>query len=585
MGFLSRTARLHRAISKVNPAKRVCELLESRLLLAAQPYSWSDAAIGAGGFLDGVFFDPHNSGVMYARTDIGGLYKSTNGGNNWKPLLDFVGNNAASSGNSTQGGDMQVLSFALDPENSNNLYALVGSAVLFSTNAGATWGIDNLPFSVNGNGAGRATGERIAVDPNDSNIVLVGSNVANGLFESTNAGHSFTQVASFPTTNPITFIQFNPYGGTPGSPTQNIFVGQQNNTTGSNIYQTTNGGTSWTQIANTAGPASLYPMRASFDSTNDGNIYFTYSNQIPPEGTIGNNGGVWRYNLNSATWANITPTIVGSQTTSEFVGLGVDAENPGTIVVTTFDHYNGGDFIFRTTNANAATPTWTSLFGGNNTRNTSQAQYVAAFGDGIGNWAATTAIDPFNPAHIVYGTGQGLWTTLIGNSSTTLTAANSWQFLDNGIDFTAVINLSSGAPSGAPLFSAVGDINGFAHSTLTSSPASGAILPGGSIGNMTSVDFAGTNPNLDAVVGTTGSRDGGFSTNDGLTWTEFAAKPAGSGGTVAVTSSGGTSMTIVWAPTNRAPSWSTNNGTTWTAATGGMPTGGQVFADRITPGD
>ncbi|MFZ1010619.1 MAG: hypothetical protein WAN65_27520, partial [Candidatus Sulfotelmatobacter sp.] len=476
----------------------------------------NDAQIGAGGFLDGVFFDPSHNGTMYARTDIGGLYKTTDGGNHWAPLLDFVGNTSGSSGNGSQGADMQVLAFAMDPENTQNIYALTGGGVLYSTNGGQTWGIDNLSFTVNGNGTARAAGERIAVDPFDSNIVLVGSNAANGLWESTNAGHSFTQVGSFSTAAPITFILFDPYDGTVGSPTQNIFVGQASAGTGSNIYQTSNGGTSWTQLANTGGPASFYPMRAAYDSADDGNVYFTFSNQLPPEGTIGTNGGVYRYNVNTSTWANITPTIPagGGAATSEWVGLGVDAENPGTIVVTTFDHYNGGDYIFRTTNANAATPTWVGLFGGYNTRNTSQAPYMAQFTDWIGNWAATTAIDPFNPAHIVYGTGQGLWTTLTGNSNTQLTAPNSWYFMDYGIDFTAVIGLTA-APSGNPLFSVVGDINGFAHSTLTSSPAAGAILPGGSIGNMTYVDFAGTNPSLDAVVGTVGSKDGGYSTNDG----------------------------------------------------------------------
>ena len=104
------------------------EALENRLLLTTAAYNWQDANIGAGGFLDGVFFDPHNSGVMYARTDIGGLYKTTNGGDNWQPLLDFVGNDfggTSSTGNGTQGGDMQVLGFAMDPENSNNIYALI----------------------------------------------------------------------------------------------------------------------------------------------------------------------------------------------------------------------------------------------------------------------------------------------------------------------------------------------------------------------------------------------------------------------------------------------------------------------------
>ncbi len=303
---------------------------------------------------------------------------------------------------------------------------------------------------------------------------------------------------------------------------------------------------------------------------------------MPPEGTISTAGGVWRFNTGTLTWANITPPL-----TSGYVGLGVDAENPGTIVVTTFDHYSTGDEIFRTTNANAATPTWVSLFGGDSTRNTEDSPYLAAFTDGIGNWAATTAIDPFNPcAHIVFGTGQGLWTTLTGNTSSTLTAPNSWYFLDEGIDFTAVLGLNA-ATSGTPLFSAVGDVNSFAFTTMTSSPVTGAVLLGGKIGNTNSISSAPTNPNDDVTVGSiTGTVDGAYSINDGVSWTQFSSQPSGaSGGNVAVSSTGGANMTIVWAPSGKAPFVSTNDGTTWTASAGGAVTGGTVMADYLNPSD
>ena len=210
------------------------EQLEVRRLLTASAYTWQNADIGAGGFVDGIFYDPNHQNVIYARTDIGGLYKTTNDGQSWTQLLDFVGNNTTYSGNGTQQQLIGVLSFAIDPENSNNIYADVGEysgtngAVFYSTNGGQTWGQTNLSFYVGGNSDGRATGERIAVDPYNSNIVLLGSNNA-GLWKSTNAGHSFTQVSSFSTTASINFVLFNPYGGTPGSATQNIYVGLNSN--------------------------------------------------------------------------------------------------------------------------------------------------------------------------------------------------------------------------------------------------------------------------------------------------------------------------------------------------------------------
>jgi len=125
---------------------RACsvESLESRLLLASAAYTWQDISVGAGGFVDGIFYDPHNQNVMYARTDVGGLYKSVNDGSTWTQLLNWIGGNTTNSGNGTQYQEFGVLSFAIDPENSNNLYAMVGmysgtdGDVLYSNNAGAS---------------------------------------------------------------------------------------------------------------------------------------------------------------------------------------------------------------------------------------------------------------------------------------------------------------------------------------------------------------------------------------------------------------------------------------------------------------
>jgi hypothetical protein len=86
------------------------DYLERRVLLAAQPYDWRNVNIGGGGFVDGVFFDPTKQNVIYARTDIGGLYKTVNGGTNWQQLLDFANNQTSDSYQ-----QMGVLSFALDP--------------------------------------------------------------------------------------------------------------------------------------------------------------------------------------------------------------------------------------------------------------------------------------------------------------------------------------------------------------------------------------------------------------------------------------------------------------------------------------
>jgi xyloglucan-specific exo-beta-1,4-glucanase len=65
-------------------------------------------------------------------------------------------------------------------------------AILKSTDQGNTWSVAPLPFKVGGNMPGRGNGERLAVDPNNSNVVYFGAtgdaNTTFGLWESTNGG-------------------------------------------------------------------------------------------------------------------------------------------------------------------------------------------------------------------------------------------------------------------------------------------------------------------------------------------------------------------------------------------------------------
>jgi hypothetical protein len=569
----------------------VAESLEPRRLLSAQAYDWQNANIGAGGFVDGIFFDPSHQNTMYARTDIGGLFKTTNAGATWSELLDFVNNQSA---NSYEG--LGVLAFAMDPQNTSNLYLSTGMYtdvngwLLRSTDGGHTFTRTNLPFYVGGNSNGRATGERLAVDPNLGSTLFLGSN-NHGLYESTNSGATVSPVNSFPlSAADIDFVTFDPTSGTAGHASQTIYVGVDSTAAGTNIYRSTDGGTTWSELA--GGPTALIPMRGLYSS--NGYMYFTFANALPPGGNL-TTGSVWRYSIGAAVWTNISPQAPGgSNPAFGYDGIAIDPQNPSAVVVTSFDRYSGPDTIWRTANATAASPAWIQLFdpssaqnfgfgGFNTTRNTSAAPWVAAFGDGIGNWAAAVAIDPFNSAHLLYGTGQGLWATDHGNSSTKLTAANSWYFPDTGIEFTAVTKLIA-PPSGTPLFSSMGDINGFAHTSLANSPAAGGIagaISNGGLGTMTSIDFAQSNPNTLAIVGSTGTNSGAYSTNNGTTWTEFASRPSGaSNGTVAVSANG---SRILWAPSNGAPSYSTNNGATWTASTtpSGTLAGGTVVSDRI----
>src|SRR4051794_24686892 len=169
----------------------------------ADAYTWKNVRIVAGGFITGIVYHPAAQNLVYARTDIGGLYRSTDGGTSWVPVLDWVGwDNWGYSG---------VGALAVDPQSAGTVYAAVGGytnswdpnngAIIKSTDQGATWSVAPLPFKVGGNMGGRGNGERLAVDPNNSNIVYFGAtgdkNGAFGLWQSTDGGASFSQNAGF----------------------------------------------------------------------------------------------------------------------------------------------------------------------------------------------------------------------------------------------------------------------------------------------------------------------------------------------------------------------------------------------------
>ena len=73
------------------------------------PYNWKNVTILGGGFVTGVVFSPAKANVVYARTDVGGVYRLDPGSERWQPLLDWVGRDKAHY--------LGIESLALDPTN------------------------------------------------------------------------------------------------------------------------------------------------------------------------------------------------------------------------------------------------------------------------------------------------------------------------------------------------------------------------------------------------------------------------------------------------------------------------------------
>ncbi|MCS4510068.1 WD40/YVTN/BNR-like repeat-containing protein [Xylophilus ampelinus] len=553
---------------------------------AATPaYIWSNAKIIAGGFVDGIVAHPAQKGLFYARTDIGGSYRYDAATATWVPLQD-----ATSPSNWHQ---MGVEAIGLDPRDPKMLYLVTGmytenwdgnAAVLVSSNQGASFASYALPFRAGANDDGRHAGERLQVDPNLGSTLLYGTmnaseqRATNGLWASADKGQHWNKVPGFSALSSdgtgagVAFVAFHAGAGRAGSATHVVFAGVSTASaasTGTTLYKSTDGGTSWSALV--GGPQGQYPTHGQIGP--DGNLYITYGKAIGPNGMTG--GDVWKYSVASGTWRNITPPNPNGYSFG-YGGLAIDPQRPGTLVVMTMDRWWPGDTMFRSTDGGT---TWSDV-GASATRDPSLSPWVKMGSNTVafGNWGQV-AVDPFDSDHAFYATGQTVWTTR------NLTAADSggptrWTVGAGGIEETAVLALIS-PTVGAPLISGVGDICGFVHADLTTSPAAGN-LAHPLCNNGTGLDYAKSLPSKIVYVGTGGSSFGAVSNDGGKNWTPFASKADSTAGdgTVAIFADG---TSIVWAPKDVAPVYSTDDGAHWSAT--GLPQEGggiwQMLSDGV----
>jgi xyloglucan-specific exo-beta-1,4-glucanase len=242
-------------------------------------------------------------------------------------------------------------------------------AIAKSTNQGSTWTLSNLTFKVGGNMPGRGTGERLAVDPANSDIVYFGARSGNGLWKSTDGGTTFSNVTSFKNTGTyredpsdstgyesdlmgLLFVTFDSTSSTIGGATSRIFVGVADNVTAS-VYESTDAGSTWSPLAGQ--PGAFFPHKCKLQPTEKA-LYFTYSDGIGPYD--GTDGAVWRYDLTASTWTDITP-VSGSDLYFGFGGLGVDMLKPGYLVVAALNSWWPNAQIFRSNDSGASwSPLW-----------------------------------------------------------------------------------------------------------------------------------------------------------------------------------------------------------------------------------
>lgn len=538
-------------------------------------YKWDNVKIGGGGFVNAVIACPTQQNLFYARTDVGGAFRWEEKTQSWTSLLDFADyEHRAYYG---------VESLAIDPQEPNRVYMSVGlynwahSAILRSDDYGKTFSATESSFAINGNGMGRQTGERLAVDPNKGSILFCGSRL-NGLWKSTNYGESWTKITSFPysttstnTTdeNGVCVVVFDKTSSTKGNATQIIYAGVASGT--NPMYVSKDGGTTWSTLPAFVGTgAGLMMQRAQL--TEDGKtLYVTCADGPGPHGY--SKGAVLKYDVASSTWKDITP----STCKLPYCGLSIDAQNNNRVLVAGCAQFQANQFWMNAPNTDLwgdnvyltedGGTSWTTFFSYKNSDKMILDPNGSPWVKGSTlHWCGSIAFDPFNSSRFFITSGNGIY--MSDNLSTTSQVVV--KFMVNGIDETVPFEFVS--IPGGNFASVVGDYDGFIHADVSQYPAN-RYSP--SMGTTTGLAFAWNKKNIMVRAGSSLY----YSEDNGNAWTAAVMPFTGAKeGKVAVSANG---TKIIYCPSASTSVYTSyNKGAGWTNVLHGI-TAGKPVADGV----
>lgn len=432
---------------------------------------WNVLPLGCGGLVTGMFIA--NDGSMVCRTDVGNGYRFSglttdyaNPSKVWVPLLNYtsLAGQGPSGGNPVAADKPGMWEHVLGPNNSNVHVAVFAdmtggiaagkSWIWYSSNSGTSWSKSNASFTnytAGSNEGMKFAQQKIAVDPANPNVAYCGmplnSGNSAGAYTSLNkAGGSslgiWTSVkisgaTPIPATASCTYmpsintsisagIAIDPTSGTTTLGGQTVTNRIIIPIAGSGIYESTDGGNSFTEVAASAmGSADFYVTGGGF--TAEG-IYYC----VVTSTTI---GGIWRYK--SGTWTKIAGGAAGTYAASSFyqgnVFLIIDPRNnPTSKAYLSIFGPNGIGTGYTSSNANTGSPpTWTGATSGQNSQLKSTS---------------------YDLGYINYIFGQGAGAFTFGCGAVVDANGICWWPGNQSLFYMATSNSNPNTPTGPPTY-------------------------------------------------------------------------------------------------------------------------------------
>ena len=276
--------------------------------------NWQSIGPGnIGGRIRSIIFHPNDPDTIWVGSVSGGVWKTTNAGQSWSEVDDFMANLAVST-------------LVINPTNPNIMYAgtgegfyngdgIRGAGIFKSTNGGATW--NQLPATANNNWY---YVNRLSISPTSNSTLLAATR--SGIWRSINAGNTWSQVS---TQADVYDIDFHPTDGT------KAIAGGDNGT-----YYSTNSGASWQSASGIT--------NQSFDRSE---VTYAASNPDIVYASVDLNGGeIWKSTNGGQSYSQVNTgnSYLGSQGWYDNI-IWVDPTNPNTVIVGGIDLWrsnNGG---------------------------------------------------------------------------------------------------------------------------------------------------------------------------------------------------------------------------------------------------
>ena len=305
-------------------------VLESQAGLAPDNTGWKSLGPGnIGGRIRSILIDPTDTDRIYIGSVGGGVWISTDGGQNWQPGDDLMAN-------------LAVASMVMDPNNSSLIYAGTGEGCNYSNpTLGAGDAIQGNGIFKTSNGwvweqldATKATATNtdflwvngLTIN-SDSSVMLAGTRT--GIFRSTDAGDTWTKAMNANVGN----ILFDPSDET------KAVAGLLNS---GGIYFSTDSGDTWTQATEPAGTSSNGRSQICYAAKDTS---FVYASVQAPGGSqiwLSTDGG------QVFTKKNNTTNYLGTQGDYDNIIWAGDPSNENFVIVGGIDLYkstNGGNSL------------------------------------------------------------------------------------------------------------------------------------------------------------------------------------------------------------------------------------------------